>query len=1032
MKGIPSLKVVFLSGFISAGLIQNAFATNTMVTDAIGTQQLWTFEEVLGKQRLISKINQVDGKGISQTWDVNGNLLTKTDEEGRTTSYTYNANNQLITMTEALGTAQERETQYEYVNSDVDLVTRKITPSIFAGQSKEVVSTYDANLNITATTINGFDSSGNTVTRTTTYSHDQFGKVTQVDGPRTDVNDVMTFEYYDCNTGAECGRLKKVTNALGHEYDFDSYDGAGRLLQSTNPNGVVTSYTYHPRGWLLSIVQTPSNGNARTTNFVYDNLGQITQVTFANGTQYSLSYDAAHDLREVSDNLGNRVEYTYDGKGNLTHQLTKDPDGTLVKSAITTHNIRNFLESVNSGGSITQVVNDAVGNQNSLTDPNQNPSTNHSYDELDRLTTTLDSLANTSTYEYNVADQLTTVIAPNGATTNYEYDDLGNHTQEVSPDRGVVTYTHDAAGNTTTVTDARGISTTYQYDALNRLISVSYPDATENISFSYDSTTDCGAGVGRLCAVTDETGQTKFEYDDWGNVTRQIKTELAATYITSYQYDAENRITQMTYPNGRVVDYTRDAVGRITSVDTTVPSGTTNVLNNRTYRADNTVTGLTLGNGLQETRAYDTQSRVTNITLGTIESRDYQYDANGNILEIDKPVEGRLYAYDVLDRLTSDQKLTNGSVNDYTYQYDENGNRTKRSNRNYQYQANSNILTKDGDVTITHDASGNTLNYLGSRTFTYNDAGRMRTVTKSGTLKATYRYNAFGQRTRKEIPNKNSQVFHYDLAGNLIMRSIQTGKPLEDYIWVDGELRQFTTLQGKNNGTINTEKVKTFLTPDHLLTPRLGTNDAQTLVWRWDSDAFNIKRPPNDFDGDGTKINLYVGFPGQYYDTESSLYYNWNRYYDRQSGRYVTSDPIGLVGGLNTFSYVLGNPLYYYDSTGEIFSPRDVIQIIGIIVGLGNMLNPPPPPTAPTPVEQPAPRVPGRQLPDPERSPRQEPQAPKPNEQQRPPSSPTVPPSIPSRGIPPSIVPPVMNPLFDPCLVFGWTSKQCIPPPSPC
>lgn len=196
----------------------------------------------------------------------------------------------------------------------------------------------------------------------------------------------------------------------------------------------------------------------------------------------------------------------------------------------------------------------------------------------------------------------------------------------------------------------------------------------------------------------------------------------------------------------------------------------------------------------------------------------------------------------------------------------------------------------------------------------------MRTVSKSGALKGTYRYNALGQRTRKEIPNKNSQVFHYDLAGNLIMRSIQTGKPLEDYIWVDGELRQFTTLKGRNNGTLNTERVKTFITTDHLLTPRLGTNDAQTIVWRWDSDAFHIKRPPNDLDGDGTKINLFIGFPGQYYDTESSLYYHWNRYYDRLSGRYVTSDPIGLRGGLNVYLYAKANALKLIDFKGLQFN----------------------------------------------------------------------------------------------------------------
>jgi len=249
--------IALITGLLTFGLVQNAIASSTIVTDAVGTQELWTFEEVLGAQKMTSRINQVDNKGITQTWDANGNMLTRTDAEGRVMTYTYNATNQRTSMTEASGTPEARTTTYEYVNADIDLVTKTTSPSIYADRQK----TYDSNQNITLVTINGFAADGSAVTRATSFEYDIYGKVTKIDGPRTDINDVTTLEYYDCNTGAECGQLKEVQNALGHISTYDSYDAAARLLQSTNPNGVVTTYQYHPRGWLLSMTQTPTLGN---------------------------------------------------------------------------------------------------------------------------------------------------------------------------------------------------------------------------------------------------------------------------------------------------------------------------------------------------------------------------------------------------------------------------------------------------------------------------------------------------------------------------------------------------------------------------------------------------------------------------------------------------------------------------------------------------------------------------------------------------------------------------------------------------
>lgn len=131
----------------------------------------------------------------------------------------------------------------------------------------------------------------------------------------------------------------------------------------------------------------------------------------------------------------------------------------------------------------------------------------------------------------------------------------------------------------------------------------------------------------------------------------------------------------------------------------------------------------------------------------------------------------------------------------------------------------------------------------------------------------------------------------YDNAGDLI----------REYVYLNGE-----PLAQVDAGS---PEVLTYLHTDNLGTPRFGTNSGGSQVWSWASDAFGIGAPTGS-------VTVNLRMPGQYFDAESGLFYNWNRYYNPEIGRYISSDPIGLEGGINTFLYAGANPVLYADPEG--------------------------------------------------------------------------------------------------------------------
>ena len=130
------------------------------------------------------------------------------------------------------------------------------------------------------------------------------------DGPRTDVSDVTTYAYYSCTMGAQCGQVQTVTDAAGHVTTYNTYNAHGQPLTITDANGVVTTLAYDTRGRLTS-----RQVGAETATFSYWPTGLLKQVTLPDSSYLLYSYDAAHRLTQISDGLGNAIDYTLDAMG---------------------------------------------------------------------------------------------------------------------------------------------------------------------------------------------------------------------------------------------------------------------------------------------------------------------------------------------------------------------------------------------------------------------------------------------------------------------------------------------------------------------------------------------------------------------------------------------------------------------------------------------------------------------------------------------------------------------------------------------
>ncbi|HRH77796.1 MAG TPA: hypothetical protein PK129_10650, partial [Cellvibrionaceae bacterium] len=527
------------------------------------------------------------------------------------------------------------------------------------------------------------------------YTYDDKGNVLTEDGPRVDAQDITTHTYNPDGTRAT------TTNALGHVTRYNAYDGAGRLLSVTDPNGVTTEFTYHVRGWVETVtVKHPSNSSLNaTTHYEYDAVGQLIKITAPDGVITHFDYTDARQLKAVYNDAGERIEYELDLAGNRKSQQIKNSAGAITFSLARTYDeLSRVMDITGNNGQNTHIQYDVNNNPTVQTNAKQH-STEQRYDALDRVKKVIDPALKETNYTYDAQGNIKTVTDARGKVTQYDYDAFGNLKTLTSPDTGVTQYTYDEAGNLKTRTDADGRYAEYLYDALNRVTQINYPSSPqENVTFEYDSLaqdtydgTDWvqNRGVGRLTGRTDAAGTRTYGYDYQGRLVYQgtYMEDPGQAYSSDltilYQYDLAGKLTKITYPSNRVVNYSYNSQGRVNLIttQTNVNAAPVTLFSQAEYLPFGPLNRFSFGNGIQAIYEYDTDYRLGSIkTQGPFAILDqvFGYDLADNLNtwknNLNTP-QNQTFEYDPLNRLKTAQS-NYGSV---LFNYDEVGNRLQKT-----------------------------------------------------------------------------------------------------------------------------------------------------------------------------------------------------------------------------------------------------------------------------------------------------------------------------------------------------------------
>ncbi|WP_329127475.1 putative T7SS-secreted protein [Streptomyces sp. NBC_01465] len=835
----------------------------------------------------LCEVSAFSGPPARFTNDALGRITTWTDTNQSSYAYVYDEQDRCVSQG---GTQGHMANTFTYSEPDPDtgLRTNAVTNSL--GHT----TLYQVNERCQIVTTTGPTGA------TTRTVYDRFDKVQAVTDP---LGHTTQFGY------DEAGHLNLVIRPDGH-YTSAAHNHLGLPTTIASADSTVAHRTYDARGSLT----TATDPAGATTRYAYTNEGHLSAITNPLGETVTVSTDRTGLPRTITDPLGATITYQRDAFGRTTAITNALGQRTAMEWTADGH-----LARTTAPDGTTETWNyDGEGNCTRHTDA-LGRATTYEYTHFDLLAARTDPDGTRHAFTHDTELQLTHVTNPQGMNWSYTYDPAGRLVAETDFDTRTRTYTHDAAGRLASRTTPLGETISLTYDPLGNITAKNAAGA--HTHFTYDV-------EGRPLRISGPDAELTYTYDPMG----RTASESTNGRKVAYTYDVLGRPTSRTTPAGALSQWTYDVVG---SPNRLIASGR---IMDFTHDALGREVTRSLGGSTTLSSTWDPLGRliaqhVAGPSAETVQRRDYTYRDDSNLTAVDDHLNGpRRFTLDAAGRVTTVEARRWTE----TYAYDAAGNQTHadwpdktptpeaRGERTY----TGTRITRAGNVRYEYDAAGRTTLRQKTRlsrkpeTWRYIwDAEDRLTActTPDGTL-WRYLYDPLGRRIAKQRLDKDSQSvleqtdFTWD-ATALCEQS--TRSP-------DGETQLALTWDHLGlYPLIQRERLTDFQLPQHeidqrffaIVTDLVGTPTelldengaiaARTRTTLWGTTVWNR---------DAT-THTPLRFPGQYFDPETELHYNYFRTYDPETARYLTSDPLGLEPAPNPATYV-SNPHTASDPLG--------------------------------------------------------------------------------------------------------------------